>query len=150
MSQSENEDIEQNRDWLAYPRAMVAPIYEQLGFAITDGGEGWLEITLSITEQLLNKDGVLHGGMWTLIADSAMGGACRTQLDPSQRVITTQMDFHWLKAISGNRLKCNGRVLHRGRRVWHCTSELYDAHDALVGFGSASFVVIPRERTLRG
>ena len=142
MSQLENQESERDRDWLAYPRAMVGPIYEYLGLAITGGGEGWLEVTLTIREQLLNKDGVLHGGMWTLVADSSMGGACRTLLDPSQRVVTTQMDFRWLRALSGDRLRCVGRVLSRGRALWHCTAELYDMKDAQVGFGCGSFIIL--------
>jgi uncharacterized protein (TIGR00369 family) len=140
MSPTENTNLD--RDWLAYPRAMIGPIYDYLGFGITDGGPGWLEITLNITEQLLNKDGVLHGGMWALIADSSMGGACRTLSNPGARVVTTQMDFRWLRPISGSRLRSVGRVLSRGRNVWHCTAELYDTSDTQVGFATASFFVI--------
>ena len=90
----------EERDWLAYPRAMIAPLYHDLGSEITDGGEGWLEITLTITERLLNGDGVLHGGMWALVADSAMGGACRTLIDRDQRVLTSQSDLRWLRERS--------------------------------------------------
>ncbi|MEE4377956.1 MAG: PaaI family thioesterase [Candidatus Competibacteraceae bacterium] len=132
-----------DHDWLAYPRAMAGPIYEHLGFSITDGGKGWLEITLAITPQLLNKDGVLHGGMWTLIADAAMGGACRTRLDSKSRVVTSQMDFRWLRALSGDHLRGVGRVLSRSRSVWHCTCELYNPQDVQIGFGSGSFIVMP-------
>lgn len=132
----------QDRDWLAYPRAMTGPIYGHLGFAITAGGPGWLEVTLTITHQLMNKDGVLHGGMWTLIADACMGGACRTLLDHSARVVTTQMDFRWLRALSSNQLRGVGRVLKQGSTGWHCIAELYDSNAVQVGFGSGSFVII--------
>jgi uncharacterized protein (TIGR00369 family) len=141
---SEMEKYNQDQDWLAYPRAMAGPIYDHLGFAITDGGAGWLEVTLTITDQLMNKDGVLHGGMWTLIADACMGGACRTLLDHSARVVTTQMDFRWLRALAGNQLRGVGRVLSRGARDWHCISELYDNNAVQVGFGSGSFAIIKR------
>jgi uncharacterized protein (TIGR00369 family) len=135
------EHADDERDWLAYPRAMAGPIYAYLGLAITDGGPGWLEVTLTITEQLLNKDGVLHGGMWTLMADTAMGGACRTLLKPSERVVTARLDFHWLGALAGDRLRGIGRVLSREQRLWHCTVELYAGDGVRVGFGSADFVI---------
>ena len=134
----------EERDWLAYPRAMIAPLYEDLGFDISDGGEGWLEITLAISERLLNSDGVLHGGMWALIADSAMGGAMRTLIEPTERVITSQSDLRWLRPIEGDLLRCVGRVLRRGRTVNHCTAELFDAGGRLVGTGSGTFVVVQR------
>ncbi|MCK9485896.1 MAG: PaaI family thioesterase [Dehalococcoidia bacterium] len=132
------------RDWLALPRALRAPIYDLLGFDITDGGEGWLEVTLRITPPVLNADGVLHGGMWTLISDTAMGGAVRTLIEPEQRVVTSQSDFRWLRPIAGETLRSVGRVLRRGRSVWHCTCECFDAQGTLVGSGTGTFVVIDR------
>ncbi|MCP5420944.1 MAG: PaaI family thioesterase [Gammaproteobacteria bacterium] len=138
-----SEQPDDSPDWLAYPRAMAGPIYEYLGLAITDGGSGWLEVTLTITEQLLNKDGVLHGGMWTVIADAAMGGACRTWLKPTERVVTMQMDFRWLKPLTDTQLRGVGRVLNRTQRIWYCTVELFGSADSPVGFGSATFMIMP-------
>ncbi len=132
------------KDWLALPRALKSPVYDYLGFDITDGGEGWAEVTLQIRDVLLNADGVLHGGVWTVVTDTAMGAAARTLMEPHERVITTQADFRWLRAISGDALICTGRVLRRGRTGWHCTVECHDRAGTLVGQGSGSFVVIER------
>ena len=134
------------KDWLAHPRAMKSPIYDYLGFDITDGGEGWVEVTLRLHDAVLNADGVLHGGVWTVVADSAMGGAARTLIKPTERVITTQLDFRWLRGIAGQSLRCVGRVVRRGRTGWHCSVDCYDESGALVGMGSSSLVVIDRDR----
>ncbi len=138
----------EDRDWLAHPRAMIAPLYGDLGFMITDGGEGWLEITLTISERLLNRDGVLHGGMWALVADSTMGGACRTLVDLDERVLTSQSDLRWLRPIDGDRLRCVATVIRRGRTVTHCGVQLFDDTERLVGSGSGTFVIVPRDRPL--
>lgn len=130
------------RDWLAYPRSLIAPIYEHLGFDITDGGDGWLEITLRVSDVVLNADGVVHGGVWLVVADSAMGGAIRTQLEPGERAVTGQLDFRWLRPFSGDVLRAVGRVARRGRTLNHCTVELLDGHNNVVGSGSATFVVV--------
>ncbi|PKN82248.1 MAG: hypothetical protein CVU47_03675 [Chloroflexi bacterium HGW-Chloroflexi-9] len=134
----------QERDWLAYPRSMKSPIYEHLGFDITDGGEGWLEVTLQITPVILNADGVVHGGVWLVVADSAMGGAVRTLIDHTQRGVTSQSDFRWLRPLQGDTMRAVGRVLRRGRQVWHTTVECYDDGGRLVGSGGGTFVVIER------
>ena len=133
------------RDWLAYPRSLIAPIYGHLGFDITAGGEGWLEITLRVTDVVLNADGVVHGGVWLVIADSAMGGAVRTLLNPSERVVTGQLDFRWLRPYTGDVLRAVGRVVRRGRSLTHCTVELIDEREVVVGTGSATFVIVPRD-----
>lgn len=134
-------------DWLAYPRSLVSPIYDHLGFDITDGGEGWLEITLKVTDIVLNADGVVHGGVWLVIADSAMGGALRTQLVPGERAVTGQIDFRWLRPFEGDTLRAVGRVARRGRMLNHCTVELIDGHNRIVGTGSSTFVVVSHERS---
>ena len=136
----------EERDWLAHPSAMIAPLYSDLGFEITDGGEGWLEITLTITERLMNRDGVLHGGLWAVVADSTMGGACRTLVDLDERVLTAQSDLRWLRPIEGDRLRCVAHVIRRGRTVTHCRVELFDGVGRLVGSGSGTFVIVPRDR----
>jgi uncharacterized protein (TIGR00369 family) len=136
----------EEKDWLAHPRAMIAPLYEELGFEITGGGEGWLEITLTITERLLNNDGVLHGGMWALVADSTMGGAVRTLIERDERVLTSQSDLRWLRPIDGDILRCVGTVVRRGRTVTHCGVELFDAGGRLVGSGGGTFVIVSRDR----
>lgn len=133
------------KDWLAYPRSLIAPIYAYLGFDITDGGEGWLEITLRVNEVHLNADGVVHGGIWLVIADSAMGGAIRTLLEPGERAVTGQLDFRWLRPFRGDTLRAIGRVARRGRTLNHCTVELVDGHNVVVGTGSATFVVLAGE-----
>lgn len=132
------------KDWLALPRALKSPIYDYLGFDITDGGEGWAEVTLEIQDILLNADGVLHGGVWTVVADTSMGAAVRTLIEPHERAVTTQLDFRWLRPISGRTMRCLGRVLRRGRTGWHCTVECFDAEGRLVGMGSSSFAIVER------
>jgi uncharacterized protein (TIGR00369 family) len=123
---------------------MVTEIYDRLGFEITDGGEGWLEVTLRISDRVRNADGVVHGGVWTLVGDSAMGGAVRTLIPTSERAITAQSDFRWLRPLTGQTLRAVGRVLRRGRTLWHCTVECFDESDVLVGSGTGTFVVVRR------
>ena len=64
-------------------RSMISPSYNYLGLDITGGGAGWIEVSLTVRDELLNGDGVLHGGMWAVVADSSMGGPVRG--DPRAR-----------------------------------------------------------------
>ncbi|MDA0269432.1 MAG: PaaI family thioesterase [Chloroflexi bacterium] len=134
-----------DHDWLAHPRAMKSEIYDHLGFDITDGGEGWVEVTLQITPVVMNADGVVHGGIWLVVADSAMGGAVRSMIERNQRAVTSQSDFRWLRPLQGDSLRAVGRVLRRGRQVWHTTVECFDDGGGRVGTGGGTFVVIDRE-----
>jgi uncharacterized protein (TIGR00369 family) len=127
-------------------RALVSDAYHYLGLAITGGGAGRVEVTLTVREELLNADGVLHGGMWAVVADSAMGGALRTMLDPEvERAVTAQLDIRWLRPAQGTTLRAAGRLTRRGRMLSHCAADLFDVRDELVGTATATFVVVRRD-----
>jgi uncharacterized protein (TIGR00369 family) len=125
-------------------RSMISPSYVYLGLDITRGAAGWVEVTLTVRDELLNGDGVLHGGMWTLVADSSMGGAIRTVIDVErERAVTAQIDLRWLRPMHGDTLRSVGRLIRRGRTLSHCTAELFDDRDALVATASGTFMVVP-------
>lgn len=125
-------------------RSMISPSYEYLGLEITSGGAGWVEQTLTIRDELLNGDGILHGGMWAVVADSSMGGAIRTMIDVErERAVTAQLDIRWLRPARGDTLRSVGRLVRRGRTLSHCTAELFDTRGELVGAASGTFMVVP-------
>lgn len=129
-----------------YPalRAMEAvPLFRDLGYRFTDAGEGWAEITFAASARSENLYGIVHGGVWLFLADSAMGGALGTVCDPDERVITTQADFRWLRPLSGATIRARARVLRRGRTISHCAVDLYDEADRLIGSGSGAYVIQP-------
>lgn len=118
-------------------------LFRDLGYRFSDAGEGWAEITFEAKPQTHNLYGIVHGGVWLMLADSAMGGALGTVADPSERVITTQSEFRWLRALNGDRIRARGEVLRRGRSVSHCKVELFDAEGVLIGTGAGTYVIVP-------
>ena len=135
-------------DLSRYPAlaAMQAvPVFAELGYAFTEAGEGWAEITFTASAKTNNLYGIVHGGAWLFLADSAMGGAMGTVCDPAERIITGQADFRWLRALNGPTIVARGRVVRRGRSLSHCAVELSDAAGTLIGQGSGTYVVLPPE-----
>lgn len=135
-------------DLARYPAlaAMEAvPVFSALGYGFTDAGEGWAEITFEASPATMNLYGIVHGGAWLFLADSAMGGALGTVCDPGERIITTQLDFRWLRALSGEIIRAKGRVVRRGRSVSHAAVELLDSQERVIGQGSATYVILPPE-----
>jgi uncharacterized protein (TIGR00369 family) len=123
----------------------AVPVFSTLGYRFTDAGEGWAEITFTASPGTMNLYGIVHGGAWLFLADSAMGGALGTVCDPAERIITTQIDFRWLRALSGDVIRARGRVVRRGRSVSHAAVELSDGEGRLIGQGSATYVILPPE-----
>jgi uncharacterized protein (TIGR00369 family) len=119
----------------------AVPLFGALGYRFTNAGEGWAEITLTPGPQVQNLYGMVHGGAWLFLADSAMGGALGTLAGPDELVITVQFDFRWLRALGEGPLVARGRVLRRGREASHCAVDLVDANGTVLGTGSGTYVV---------
>jgi uncharacterized protein (TIGR00369 family) len=125
-------------------------LFANVGYRFTGAGEGWSEITLEVNEDNVNLYGILHGGAWLVVADSAMGGALGTLCAADERVITAQSEFRWLRPLSGTILVARARVLRRGRTLSHCTVELFDANGTQVGLGNGTYVILPPEANATG
>ncbi|MGI8423814.1 MAG: PaaI family thioesterase [Chloroflexota bacterium] len=117
-------------------------LFRDLGYRFSGAGQGWAEVTLEASARVQNLYGIVHGGVWLLVADSAMGGALATLAGPEDRVLTAQSDFRWLRALEGETLRARARVLRRGRSLSHCTVEMFDSSGTQVGLGHGTYVVL--------
>ena len=69
-------------------------LFQELGYRFTDAGDGWCEITMTASAKTHNLHGIVHGGVWLLVADSAMGGALGTvQAEPGAILNGAQLEF---------------------------------------------------------
>ena len=135
----------EDRQFLAlYPalREMESvSLFAALGFTFTGAGEGWAEVTLTSGPAVHNLYGIVHGGVWLVVGDSAMGAALATLELPTARVLTAQSDFRWLRPLDGSTLRARARVLRRGRTLSHCTVELFDEQGRQGGQGNGAYVI---------
>lgn len=120
-------------------------LFNDLSFEFTDAGDGWAEITFTATEKSANLYGIVHGGVWLLLADSAMGGALATIATAEERVITAQSEFRWLRPLTGDTIRIRGEVLRRGRTLSHAVANLYDADDNAIGRATGTYVILEPE-----
>ncbi len=123
----------------------AVPLFRDLGYRFTAAGEGWAEITFDVSPRTLNLYGIVHGGAWLFLADSAMGGALGTLARPDERVITAQSEFRWLRPLEGSTIRARARVLRRGRTLSHCAVELFDPDGVVIGVGNGTYVILPPE-----
>ena len=120
----------------------AVPLFADLGYAFTDAGDGYAEITFTASERTHNLYGIVHGGVWLFLADSAMGGALGTVANEGEQVITGQLDFRWLRPLDGGTIIAQARVLRRGRTLSHCTAELFDGQGRQIGLATGTYVLV--------
>ena len=67
------------------------PFCELIGLNFTEVKKGYSRCVLKVNDKLLNPHKVLHGGIVYSMADTGMGGALYTCLEPSELCATIEI-----------------------------------------------------------
>ncbi|HYA58217.1 MAG TPA: PaaI family thioesterase [Thermoplasmata archaeon] len=92
----------------------------EAGFGIDSArsGRGFATVTGEVERRHLNINGVVHGGVYATILDTAMGAAVVSLLTEGETTATTSLYVEFLRAArEGDTLTARGEVLRRGRHI---------------------------------
>ncbi len=98
---------------------MKNPYAELVGFTLRLGrrGSGSCTAALDVRPELLNPNGVVHGGALFSMADTVMGAALHTTLAPGEFCATVEIKIHFLQPVTKGKIRCRTRLVHRGSRI---------------------------------
>lgn len=85
---------------------------------------GLVAIELPFRADLCQQNGFLHGGVVTMIADSACGYAASTLVPADQDVLAVEFKVNLLSPAVGDKLIAVGRVIRAGRTLTVCAAEV--------------------------
>jgi acyl-CoA thioesterase len=94
--------------------------HHEVGFRIVPGksGRGFCTVAGHVERRHLNINGVVHGGVYATILDTAMGGAVVSLLAEDETAATTSLYVEFLRAArEGDTLSARGHVIRRGRHI---------------------------------
>jgi 1,4-dihydroxy-2-naphthoyl-CoA hydrolase len=97
------------------------PFADFMGMKITHVSPERVTAEMVVTEQLSNRNGVLHGGALMALADNLGGTAAVANLGPGQITTTIESKTNFFAGISvGDTAHAECTPLHRGRSttVW--------------------------------
>ncbi len=114
-----------------------------VGLDLASLGDGRSEMRLTLRPYHYNAQGLVHGGIISVLADTCIGLALRSRLTSGWTHRTAQLGVHFLARGEGETLVGRGRAVHSGQRTGYGEAELFDGSDRLIGRASATFVVLP-------
>lgn len=94
--------------------------HHEVGFSIdaAHSGRGFCTVTGKVERRHLNFNGIVHGGVYATILDTAMGGAVVSLLADGETTATTSLYVEFLRAArEGDTLTARGDVLRRGHHI---------------------------------
>jgi uncharacterized protein (TIGR00369 family) len=113
-----------------------------LGIVDVEQADGSAVVEMTPTDDMANTMGLVHGGMISALADSAMGRSLRTIKPGVARSMSFDLKLSFVSAAKvGETLRATGRVVHAGRRtaVTECRVEGPDGR--LVATASGTFAI---------
>ena len=122
----------------------AAPIAEPLGFRLVEAEPGLVVFEGTPGPHLLNPLGSVHGGYALTLIDSACGCAVHTELDAGIGYTTVETKVNFTRAIdaNGGPVRCEGRVLSRGRTIATADAFLRDENGRLLAHGTSTLIIL--------
>jgi uncharacterized protein (TIGR00369 family) len=134
---------------LDYMRAVAAgeasppPIAVLLRFGPVEIDPGRVVFEGEPGEEHYNPIGTVHGGYAATLLDSAIGCAVHTTLGAGEGYSTQTLEVKFVRPITSESgvLRCEARVLHRGRRQATAEARIHDPAGKLVAHGTGTCLI---------
>jgi uncharacterized protein (TIGR00369 family) len=126
-------------------RLAASPFHASLGLEVVSAERGSVTLSFRALPDHLNLQGSVHGGVLATLADTAMGLAVRTSVDPGHRHVTIQLGVQYLRAASPGAIRAQGHVLRTGSQIAHAAAELVDDLERVLARAQGTYSVA-RER----
>jgi len=108
--------------------ARLGGFHQEVGFRIDPAASerGVVTVTGRVEHRHLNINGVVHGGVYATILDTAMGASVVSLLREGETTATTSLYVEFLRAArEGDTLTARGEVLRRGRHIAFAEGNLF-------------------------
>ena len=96
------------------------PLQRHLGFVLTDWSEDYCRLELPLADFLMNRQGIVHGGVYATLADTAMGyaGCFAPQGTPPRLAMTLNLNVNYLAQSKGEMLIATARRTGGGHKTF--------------------------------
>ena len=120
------------------------PIGATMGFRLIEVEPGRALFEGSAGPHLLNPLGGVHGGVALTLIDSAAGCAVHTELPAGVGYTTVETKVNFTRPIppDGTPVRCEGRVVTRGRQIATAEARLLSAEGKVLAHGTSTLIIL--------
>lgn len=106
------------------------PFGKLIGLRLSQWGDGVCTCHLTVTEEHLNPNGVVHGAVIYALADTGMGGALVSSLQEGQQCATIEIKISYYRPVCSGELMGKAHVVRLGKRIAFMAAEV--SNDAIL------------------
>lgn len=111
-----------------------------LGIEIDAIEPGRAVLSVAVRQELLQLQGVMHGGAIAALIDTAVAFAIVSVSQPHDRFTTVEMKVNYLSAIREGRVRAEARLIRDGRRIIVADCDVFDAQGRLAAKGLLTYI----------
>jgi uncharacterized protein (TIGR00369 family) len=111
-----------------------------LGFELDLVEAGRARLSVEVRRELLQLQGVMHGGAIASLIDTAVAFAVVGSSAPDSRFTTVEMKVNYLSAIREGRVVAEAHIIRDGRRIVVADCDVFDAEGRLAAKGLLTYL----------
>ncbi|MFC2033044.1 PaaI family thioesterase [Chloroflexota bacterium] len=130
------------RDWESEMMDMNnAPYFKLLGMRVVALSEGYSRLVVPIDESMNSRNGALHGGVLSSLADSAVAMALFAMIKPDEKPLTIDLNINYLRPVQGDQVTAEANIISRGRTIAVGVVDITDKSGRLVAKSRATYMI---------
>lgn len=120
------------------------PFMELLGIRIVSVEPGSVAFEFEPAEFMYSPLGNVHGGIVTVLLDTAMGCSFHTTLPPGVGYTTLELKVNFLRSVTSRAgtLRAEGHVVHAGGKVATVEARLVDREQKRYGHATSTLLIL--------
>jgi uncharacterized protein (TIGR00369 family) len=125
------------------------PITQTLDYTAVEFDEGRAVFTMRVAEHHYNPLGSVHGGVIATLLDTCTGCALHTTLPAGLAYTSLDLTTKFLRAVTveSGLLRCEGRVISKGRTTALAEAHLYDEAGRLMAHATSTLLIFAQPRS---
>ncbi len=125
-----------------HPKVRRSGCQNAVGFEVDlSDPDGFARCHLTITEDHLNSQGIVHGGIIAMLLDVACGNTASAWFDRDEHpvVLTLSLNTSYVSAVSQGRVTAVARPAGGGRKLAYVNGELHADDGTLIATAAGVF-----------
>lgn len=119
-----------------------SPFLRFVGIQYLQSADGVGSVSLAVERHHLQAAGQVHGGLISVLADTACFRAVRSLLAPEQRTTTVELKVNFLESANSGRLTAAATVVSNRNRLMVADIEVTADDGRLIAQGLGTFLVM--------
>jgi uncharacterized protein (TIGR00369 family) len=122
-------------------RLAASRFHSWAGMEVVDAAPGAVTVAMQVEEHHVNLQGLVHGGMLAILADTACGLSIRSAMEPGRLHVTADLDIHFLAPAGPGRLLGRAQAIKVGRSLAFAEASIEDDEGRLLARAQSRFSV---------